>query len=106
MALADEQRAPTEAVINALIGALPPTWTKAVLRLERRTHADGSEGCLHAISSPEGFRDIVEPTTELYDATCALSSVFAKHGRSWKIASIQVGEDSAGNWDYEIGYVY
>jgi hypothetical protein len=104
--LEDEQRWPTEATVNALIGVLPSEWTAAVLRVERRSHPDGSEGMLHGITSPAGRKELVEPDDALYLATAELAALFERHGRPWKAAVIRLDENASGGWGYEISYRY
>lgn len=105
MTLEAEQRPVILAVVNALLSVLPDSWTSAQLKLEQTAYDGGVLGCKHSIINP-GAKEFVEPSDELYEATGNLSGLFARYGRPWKRAMLEVELAPDGKWDYTIDFDY
>jgi hypothetical protein len=106
MTLEAEQEPIVAEVVNALLGILPDEWDAALLRLELTSYEGGVTGCKHAISSPAGLRDFVDPSDALYEATGNLAALFQRYGRPWKRATLRVASTSGEAWDYTIDFEY
>jgi len=88
-----------------LIAATPEWWKSADLELEYSL-AGETEGLAHEISSPEGHKDNVEPTEDLYSATLRLVDLFKRFGRVWRKATYTVTQSPDGNWKYTAEFDY
>ncbi len=93
-------------IANALIEATPEWWMSAVMAIEFGAKPGGVEGYRHVISSPEGHRDLVEPTERIYGATIQLADLFRQHGRPWKSAKYTVKKHAEANWSYTVDFQY
>ncbi|MBC8029831.1 MAG: hypothetical protein H7Z16_06950 [Pyrinomonadaceae bacterium] len=92
-------------IADSLISATPEWWKSAVLQIEY-SFEDGIEGLAHEIISPEGFKDIVEPTEDLYSATLRLVDVFKRRGHVWRKAGYTVTQLPNGGWKYTVKFDY
>lgn len=87
----------------ALIHIIPATWNSVVLTLEVPEHGLG-KGLAHSISSPEGHKDVVTPTMEVFAATRKLELGWVERKSTFKKAIIsaqRTGEDWSIKSDYE-----
>ena len=66
----------------------------------------GAESYSHVISSPEGYKEPVLPSEELFDATFRLGELFARHGRRWRRALYRVDREASDNWRYVVDFEY
>lgn len=84
------------AVGDAVIDLLPPDWDAAVLDV-----TTGRGWPVHTISHPRR-RDAawVAPSAALARLTAELLATFARHGRPWDRAKVEVTADADGAWDY------
>lgn len=106
MSLQDDEGPIDAEISNLLIAATPQSWHSARLDVEFSRKADGTEGFVHRISSPEGHRDLVEPPEEMYAAVFLLFDLFRRAGKPWQRVGYVVSQATDGNWDYEVRFEY
>lgn len=90
-------------VCVTLIRLLPPHWNAVALSLDVPDHGLG-KGLTHSIKSPEGHRDVVMPTMEVFAATRKLELGWVERKGTFKRAIISAqrdGEDWKIKSDYE-----
>jgi hypothetical protein len=86
-----------------LIRLIPPRWNSVLLTLGVPEHGLG-KGLSHAISSPEGHKDVVMPTMELFASTRKLELGWVERKSTFKKAIIsaqRAGEDWSIKSEYE-----
>ena len=86
-----------------VIRLIPPHWNSVALTLDVPAHGIG-KSLSHSISSPEGHKDVVMPTMEVFAATRKLELGWVERKSTFKRAIIsgqRVGEDWAIKSDYE-----
>ena len=104
--LQELERPIDEEIANSLIQAIPEHWKSAMLEVIRSQKPNQVEGFAHVISSPEGHRDIVQPTEDLLNATLKLADLFAQFGNPWTKVTYLVEQKPDGNWKYSADFVY
>lgn len=104
--LQEMERPIDEAIVNELIRATPEWWRSAVLEITRANKANNVEGFAHVITSPEGHRDVVGATDDIFAATFQLADLFAKFGKPWRKVIYSVNQSSNGAWHYSADYEY
>ena len=67
----------------------------AVLEVEYSID-DRGEGFDHTIFSPDGLRDLVEPSDLIYDGTFRLQQLFRKYGGIWTKVRYEIAIDDEG----------
>lgn len=93
-------------VVNALIAATPETWNAAEMSVERED-VEGRESMMIHISSPEGLRDIVGPTDEIYMGLYQLSDLYREHRPCmWSRVSYSARLMPDGPWTYTVKFQY
>ena len=101
-----EQQAPIDRqIVEALIAATPETWNSAEMVVERQ-QAGSQEKMVIVISSPDGHKDLIGPTDDIYEALYKLSDVFLKAGKPWTKVEYWVGLDDQGQWKYRVQFSY
>src|ERR1035437_4952873 len=98
--LQELERPIDEAIVDHLVQATPEWWKAAALEVTRSTKANGIEGFAHAITSPEGHRDIVQATDEIFQLTIQLADLFNRFGTSWKKVVYSIRQNPEGGWHY------
>ena len=86
-----------------LIRIIPPHWNSVALTLGVPEHGLG-KGLSHSISSPEGHKDVVMPTMEVFAATRKLELGWLDRNSTFKKAIIsaqRAGEDWSIKSEYE-----
>jgi hypothetical protein len=86
-----------------LIHLIPEHWNSVVLTLGVPEHGLG-KGLSHTISSPEGHKDVVMPSMEVFAATRKLEMGWIERQSTFKKAIISAqrnGEDWALKSEYE-----
>lgn len=58
------------------------------------------------ITSPEGHRDAIGATDEIYEGLYRLADCFAAHGRLWKKVTYWVGLDESSAWRFKAEFAY
>jgi hypothetical protein len=108
MATFEELEAPIDAaIVNALISATPDTWKIIVLDLEFIPPPEGGfESVSHTISTPEGHRELVMATDEIFEQTFKLTELFKNHAKQWAKARYTVTERDDGTWHYAAHFTY
>ena len=106
MAFLDEEALIERSIINELIAVTPEHWSKIRMVVEFRVEPGGHEGLAHTVLSPQGHRDLIEPSSKTYDLTFKLRELFKKWARGWKRADINAELDDEGAWKYEVQYEY
>ena len=104
--LQELERPIDEAIVDRLVEATPEWWKSAVLEVTRTTEANGMVGFTHRITSPEGHRDIVVTTDEIFHLTKQLADLFTRFGGPWKKVSYAIHENPGGGWHYSADFVY
>jgi hypothetical protein len=92
-------------IANALIEATPEWWEAATLDVERVSD-DSQENLRFTIRSPEGHRDYVEPTDEIYTSARELSELFKRYGHIWTKVKYIVTLQPDGDWKYTAEFEY
>ena len=91
---------------DAIVEASPEWWKAVAMDVEHSQKPGGTEGFKHLIFSPEGHRDLVEPTDRIYATTFRLFDLFKRHGRTWKKVRYTIAMRADGNWDYAAEFNY
>jgi len=90
-------------ICATLIRIIPPNWNSVALILDVPPHGLG-KGLSHSISSPEGHKDVVMPTMEVFAATRKLELGWVERKSTFKRATIsaqRMGEDWSIKSEYE-----
>lgn len=103
--LQDEEAAIDQEIVNELIALTPEWWRAATLEVTYSTDG-GVLRLAHVISSPEGHREIVDLSGELFDATYRLGRLFEQHGRHWKSVLYCIQLEQDGSWKYTVDFRY
>jgi hypothetical protein len=105
--LQEEQKPIDIEIVNSLIGCTPELWQAAELIIEKIKQVEnGPGGLLHQITNPEGSRDLVSPSEDLYLATRRLEMLFSKHGISYFKAVYLVTLQPDGDWKFKATFTY
>ena len=91
----DAIQALIDRVGNAVIDLLPPEWDEAVLEV-----TVDRAGPTHAISHPRRRGSWVAPSIALSRLTEEPLALFARHGKPWTRAKVEVIRTADGVWDY------
>jgi hypothetical protein len=91
-------------IATALIEATPASWENARLEVEAKDEL-GLLGMAHTISSPDGQREIVTPTEEIFAATYELRELFKQHGRAWRRLVFDIMKEE-GSWRFVAHFEY
>ena len=86
-----------------LVRIIPPHWNAVALTLDVPDHGIG-KGLSHSIKSPEGHKDVVMPTMEVFEATRKFELGWIERKGTFKRAIISAqrdGEDWSLKSDYE-----
>lgn len=103
--LQEEETPIDREIVSELIALTPDSWQQA--KLEVTYLMDGAvERYAHAISSPEGRREIIEASEKLFDATYRLGTLFQRHGRHWRKVTYTARLSDAGDCDYTVDFEY
>ena len=86
MTLQDEETPIDQEIANEVVARTPETWHRAVLEVAYSCD-NNDERFEHMIYSPDGHRDLVEPSDLIYSATFRLQQLFQKYAGSWKKAT-------------------
>jgi len=105
MTLQEQQLPIDRQITSALIEATPETWNAATLQVIRGDE-EGNERMEVEITSPEGHREPISATDEIYEALYALSDCFRAHGKLWKKAIYVSEMGTDGNWRYKVSFEY
>ncbi len=101
-----EQQLPIDGqLISALIAATPETWNAAALQVIRGDE-EGNERMEVEITSPEGHKEPISATEEIYEALYALSDCFRAYGKLWKKAIYVAEMGTDQNWLYKSSFEY
>lgn len=94
-------------IVQQLLSVIPEGWWSIVLDVSRDVQAaEGNELSL-SISSDEGYRDIVMPPSEIYEAVIEHADLFASRGKPWRKLRYRVFfDDEIDNWRFTIDYDY
>jgi len=68
MMLQDEETPIDQEIVNEVVELIPETWDRAVFEVEYTTD-ENVEGFDHIIFSPDGQRDLVEPSDLIANST-------------------------------------
>lgn len=101
-----EKQAPIDKEIaDALIVATPEIWKSAEMFVER--HDDGAQERMNiSISSPEGHKEPISPTEEIYEGLYRLSDLFREHAAMWRTVRYVVSQKDGGDWSYSVRFEY
>ncbi len=89
-----------------LIAATPEHWLSAQLLLKIEATSKTTQSMAHEISCPDGMRDVVAPTDELMDATCALVQMCEAHQKPFLEMDFTARSDPGGNWRFHVEWKY
>jgi hypothetical protein len=97
-----EQQEVYMALAGSLVGQLPEDWFAARLELSVTP-----EGLGHSISDPDGSRDIITPSDDLYAATLRLQQLFQNYECMFRTAVFDVSwDDTEENRCSSVEYTY
>lgn len=95
MTLQDEETPIDQEIVNEVVELIPEAWDRAVLEVEYSID-DRGEAFEHTIFSPDGHRDLVEPSDLIYDATFRLQQLFRKYDGIWTKVRYEIAIDDEG----------
>jgi|SRR6185295_20012366 len=104
--LQELERPIDEAIVDQLVQATPEWWKAAVLEITRAAKPGEIEGFAHLVSSPEGHRDIVHATEEIFHLTIQLADLFASFGKAWQRVVYSIRQGPTGDWRYTADFEY
>jgi hypothetical protein len=104
--LQELERPIDEAIVDQLVQATPEWWKAAVLEVTRSVKANEVEGFAHLVTSPEGHRDVVQATDEIFELTLRLADLFKRFGKPWKKVVYSIRQNDAGGWSYSADFEY
>ncbi len=104
--LQEEHEPIDRAIVRELISIIPEGWHAAVLEIGRTVDPRNIVRYSHEVFSPDGHKDVVQPTEELFQRAIELDDVFAAHGCAWRGVKYLVSEEKDGGWKYTIDYRY
>src|SRR5437762_13708075 len=104
--LQELQRPIDEAMARALVEVIPESWEAAELEITRSEQGDQEPTFKHVISSPEGHRDMIMPSDDIFEAAFKLGDLFAEHGKPWKRVVYRVNYRPNGKWKYSADFTY
>jgi hypothetical protein len=93
------------AIVNELI-ALKPEWWNAVTLTVGVATPDGIQSMPHEITSPEGHREPITSSEQLFDLTRQLFRLFQECGQPWKQVMYEVSLDPEGAWKWKGAFTY
>jgi len=105
MTLQEQQLPIDRQLVSALIEATPETWSAAALHVIRADEK-GNERMEVEITSPEGHKEPIGATDEIYEALYALSDCFRAHGKVWKKVTYVAEMGNDENWRYKASFEY
>lgn len=92
-------------IVNAVIAATPEHWNCAAMYVERKEVA-ALEKMSIVISSPEGNREPISPTDEIYAALYKLSDLYRSAPKHWLSVIYNVSLMSDEQWNYTVDFSY
>lgn len=101
----DKQAIIDKEIANALIIATPEHWNSAEMLVERAQEGKHEKMNI-SISSPEGHRNLIEPTEDIYINLYKLSDLFRENGKTWHRAIYTITVQTDGNWKYTVNFHY
>lgn len=104
-ALVETQAPIDRAIASEIVAVTPESWRTAVMSVRRTVDAQ-TESFRIEISSPDGQRELVSPTPELFEHIKSLSDLFGRHGRSWIAVTYSLKQESSGDWAYQADFAY
>lgn len=101
-----EKQAPIDAEIaDALVVATPESWQQAAMSVAR-VEEGKYEKLNISISSPEGRKEIITPTEEIYAGLYKLSDLFREYRTMWSAVHYYVELKEDGDWKYSVRFEY
>jgi hypothetical protein len=88
------------AIASELIELTPETWQAAVLDVAADRSRAGAFGMTHSIRSPEGHREPIVPSDELFDMTHSLLKFFEEFGQPWTRMTFSVKALPEEGWSF------
>jgi hypothetical protein len=93
------------AIVNELIALTPDWWNAVTLTVEVATQ-EGIQSMPHEIRSPEGHREPIALSDQLFDLTRQLFRLFQEYIQPWKQVVYEVSLDPKGDWKWECAFTY
>jgi hypothetical protein len=104
--LQDEQGPIDLEIVNELVDLTPEHWNSATLEIQSARLPDGRDSLKMSIASPEGYRDLVEPTDALFHAARKLVLLMRRHGHQLRKATYITRLTPEEDWDFNAKYEY
>src|SRR4051812_31148930 len=102
----EERQGPLHvAIINELIALTPEWWNAAILTVGF-TCEGNIESMPHQISNPEGHREPITPSDQLFALTRQLLQLCQEFGQPWKQVLYEASLDPNGDWKWECSFTY
>ena len=93
-------------IVGELIDILPEDWEAATLEIEYAPLPDDRESLKIGIRSPEGLRDLVEPSDALFDSARRLVKLMEQYGHHLSNAVYVAELTPEEQWDFKAKYKY
>ncbi|MEQ8637627.1 hypothetical protein [Gimesia maris] len=96
-----------ERIVQLLLSLIPEGWWSIKLDIIRDDQTAGENGLSLSISSDEGYKEIVMPTNEMYQAVAEHLELFVSLGKPWRKLGYRVFfDEEIENWRFTIDYDY
>jgi hypothetical protein len=93
------------AIVNELIALTPEWWNSALLKVSV-VDRKGIQSMSHEITSPQGHRELISPSDELFALTRQLFLLFQEFGQRWKQVTYEADLTPKGNWKFKCHFTY
>lgn len=103
--LTQEQAPIDQAIASALVASTPESWRSASMLVEH-VNDEGSARFRVEVVSPEGHRDLVSPSEDLFDEIKKLVDLYQRSGKMWTSVTYMVSLRNDGSWTYEADFRY
>lgn len=105
MTLPARQAPIDQRIASALIAATPDHWDAAQMVVER-IDLGTEEKMSISISSPQGLRDPVAPTEEIYEYLYQLSDLYRSEVKMWVAVKYNVFKQDDAEWRFSAEFEY
>ena len=93
-------------IAKSMIGATPESWNEISLTVKYISSNEGYDELEYVFESPEGHKDIVSATTEVYESTAKLFNLYRDSGKQWKKIKCFAAIKGDGNWGFDCDFEY
>ena len=101
-----QSQGPIDQSIAADLVAATPEACQSIRMSVQRLVAEDRESFRIEITCPDGMRELVSPTPEIFDHVKQLSDLYVGHGRPWLGVNYAVALKASGEWGYRADFTY